>query len=294
MAGRQLGTYLCLAAAAAALSLASVTRAAEVTFNYTDQSAWLNFPDSVCGGTRQSPINVVSDDDDTLLAALEFSSAWDESRDGTLFNAANTVRFSPTVATTTTNTPFGEYTLQQFHFHWGGSDAVGSEHLVEGKAYSGELHFVHRGTSAANAGDAYAVVGVLLEADGSLQLAGSPWEFMLPVARGSNASVSGIVYSDFLPTERGYYHYQGSLTTPLCNEVVLWFLLEEPVRAPAELFRRLRRVEGEDGAPLANNFRAVQPLNGRVVRTGAGGLASAVASLWLTALASLIGFMLGV
>ena len=29
--------------------------------------------------------------------------------------------------------------LQQFHFHWGSSPKSGSEHLMNGKAYAGEV-----------------------------------------------------------------------------------------------------------------------------------------------------------
>ena len=292
MAVRRLVAYLCLAAAA----LLGVARAAEVDFNYADQSAWLNFPGSFCGGMRQSPINVLSNDVqvDRTLTSLAFSSGWDDSRGGTMFNKANTIRFDPSSSiVVTTGTPAGNYALQQFHFHWGPNAAVGSEHLVDGRAYSGELHFVHRKEppGAADAGDAYAVVGVLLEADENLQLAGSSWERLtIPVAPGANASVSGVAYSDFLPAERGYYFYEGSLTTPLCNQVVQWFLLKEPVRAPAALFQRLRMVQTAAGTPLVLNYRETQPLNGRVVRT-AGALSAAMASLWLTAVASLIGLM---
>lgn len=297
MAGRRLVlAYLCLVSAA----LLAGAHAAGVEFNYGDQSAWLNFPNSACGGMRQSPIDVVTGSVtvDSTLTPLQFSPGWDQSRSGTMLNTANTIKFTPSAgaATTTTTTPAGEYALQQFHFHWGRNDGQGSEHLVDGRAYAGELHFVHRRQPAgpADAGDAFAVVGVLLEADGSLSLAGSPWEFMVPVARGSNASVSGIVYSDFLPaaTERDYYFYPGSLTTPLCSEVVQWLLLKEPVRVPAALFRLLRTVQSEAGPVLTFNYRNTQPLNGRLVRTaGALPAAAAVTSLWLLAAAFFFGLL---
>ncbi|KAG8570530.1 hypothetical protein GDO81_011301, partial [Engystomops pustulosus] len=35
------------------------------------------------------------------------------------------------------------YRLNQFHFHWGPTNDAGSEHTVDGKSYSGELHLVH-------------------------------------------------------------------------------------------------------------------------------------------------------
>ena len=37
----------------------------------------------------------------------------------------------------------GSYKLAQFHFHWGSSDAPGSEHLINGERYFAEIHLVH-------------------------------------------------------------------------------------------------------------------------------------------------------
>lgn len=61
------------------------------------------------------------------------------------------------------------YKLQQWHCHWGARDGEGSEHTVDGRAYSGELHLVHWNTSkynsfpeAAGQADGLAVLGVLL------------------------------------------------------------------------------------------------------------------------------------
>lgn len=36
-----------------------------------------------------------------------------------------------------------EYVFWQMHMHWGSSDQWGSEHLLDGHAFSAELHIVH-------------------------------------------------------------------------------------------------------------------------------------------------------
>ncbi|KAL8593390.1 hypothetical protein ACOMHN_067065 [Nucella lapillus] len=36
-----------------------------------------------------------------------------------------------------------DYVLDQFHFHWGSRNDVGSEHLIDGKAFPLEMHMVH-------------------------------------------------------------------------------------------------------------------------------------------------------
>lgn len=42
---------------------------------------------------------------------------------------------------------FGRCQLDQIHAHWGADNTVGSEHLVDDCAYSGEIHFVHWNTT---------------------------------------------------------------------------------------------------------------------------------------------------
>lgn len=61
------------------------------------------------------------------------------------------------------------YKLEQWHCHWGAANGEGSEHTVDGRAFSGELHLVHWNTSkynsfaeAAGQEDGLAVLGVFL------------------------------------------------------------------------------------------------------------------------------------
>ncbi|VDK26836.1 unnamed protein product, partial [Anisakis simplex] len=61
------------------------------------------------------------------------------------------------------------YKLLQFHAHWGPNQAYGSEHKIDGKPTSAEVHFVFWNTryetvdQAVEKGDGLAVIGVLLK-----------------------------------------------------------------------------------------------------------------------------------
>ena len=145
---------------------------------------------------------------------------------------------------------------------------MGSEHQVDGSTYGGELHFVTRKTTGSNtAGDAFAVLGVLLRSDSS-PISGV-WDKltdMIPREKGDNVLVSGIQPMDMIPTNLSYYYYQGSLTTPGCNEVVQWFLLRNTINVPEEFLQAMRtEVLDADRVVIQENYREPQPLNGRRV-----------------------------
>ena len=263
-------------------------------YSYDDQQAWPNLPNSYCGGNRQSPINVIirnlEGPQDLLLEELLMEN-WDVGFDGEWENNGHSLKFTPEESTTTIETYLGEYELLQFHFHWGVDDNEGSEHQVDGKAYSGELHFVHKITDTSvqqTSGYYYTVVGVLLEADEGIAYEGI-WETLGSTIPEYNTTVnvSGINYIDMLPDDLSYYYYNGSLTTPTCNEIVQWVLLQQPLSVPVEFFERIRTTPTNDGT-LTHNFRNIQALNNRVVyQYSAGGASSAVPIIALL-LASII------
>ena len=48
---------------------------------------------------------------------------------------------------------------------------------------------------------------------------------------------------DHFPADMGrFYRYQGSLTTPGCNEQVAWTVFKDPLRVPRQLLQHLRQV----------------------------------------------------
>jgi carbonic anhydrase len=142
-----------------------------------------------------------------------------------------------------------EYQLKQFHFH------RPSESRVHGKSYDMELHLVH-----ADEGGHLAVVAVLLEHGKESPLVRELWKD-IPKEKEKEALPEAvrINVADLLPADRGYYAFEGSLTTPPCTENVTWFVLKQPVPISADeiaQFSKLYRL----------NARPTQPLYDRIIR----------------------------
>ena len=254
-----------------ALSLGVFTLTTAVEFTYDDQTEWLTFTGSQCGGDRQSPINIDTDDveDDDSLIKLVFTN-YDQQVDGEFENTATNVEFVPDTLDATLTNHLGTYILLQFHLHWGEDDTEGSEHQVDDEQFAAEVHFVHlkQGSSPSDtAGDTFSVVAVLCEARDQA-ITGTVWEKLSPVPTDfeSSITVDDFVYEDLLPTNRDNYQYEGSLTTPLCNETVQWFVLQNTIDIPKDYLDMLRDVErNEEGDLLTFNFRDLQDLNDREV-----------------------------
>jgi carbonic anhydrase len=141
------------------------------------------------------------------------------------------------------------YELKQLHFH------TPAEHLVDGITYPMELHMVH---TLRDRPDRYLVVGILFRE-------GSDNAFVEEILGHAPAEAGArfdgtmqINAQDLLPAVEGYYHYEGSLTTPPYSETVTWLVMKESRQASADQVERLNRIEG-------NNARHIQDLHGRHV-----------------------------
>ena len=254
------------------LCAASCCYAAGATFDYNNQTAWPSLPGSVCGLNRQSPIDIISGDASTTganLINLQLE-GWNMSVNGTLQNTGRTLKFTPLAGGRTEMTNhIGGYTLAQFHLHWGNTTGEGSEHLLNGRRYEAEIHFVHARTrppSTGTEGNAFSVVGVFLHAE-QIPVANTVWEKFMNAPVGQDMNVSGITYDDFLPTDRSYFFYEGSLTTPPCSEVVQWFVMQNSIPIPEEILTQLRALpaDANQTSVQAKNYREPQALNGRQV-----------------------------
>ena len=160
--------------------------------------------------------------------------------------------------------------FDNFHYHWGEKAGCGSEHLVDGKQYDLEIHFVFKKMNNTNptAGDAISVLGIFGQVKNGATIDGI-WKLITPnkvLSCGSAEETSNVAISDLLPTSHDCFHYEGSLTTPGYDEVVQWFVLSESIQVPALYFDQLRSIQDAQGNNITHNFRELQDLNGRIVK----------------------------
>ncbi|KAJ1348482.1 hypothetical protein KIN20_003789 [Parelaphostrongylus tenuis] len=162
------------------------------------------------------------------------------------------------------------YKLVQFHFHWSQHDHHGSEHKIGGLHYPAELHLVHvredlELEDAMRRPDGVAVVGVFIVIghDGSSIAAFSP-TFDRLLYPGNHSEVTSFRVRTLLPAHtEAFYRYVGSLTTPDCNEAVIWTVLADPISITRSQIKQMRQLHSSDNSPLLHNTRPIQPLNGR-------------------------------
>lgn len=143
----------------------------------------------------------------------------------------------------------GQYQLKQFHFH------RPSEETIHGKASDMVAHLVH-----ADAEGHLAVVAVLLERGKENALIRELWK-NIPKEKGKETLRGDVKINvaDLLPKDRGYYTFEGSLTTPPCSEGVTWFVLKQRVPISADEVAAFSKV-------YPHNARPTQPLHERTVK----------------------------
>ncbi|KNA04143.1 hypothetical protein SOVF_202430 [Spinacia oleracea] len=152
------------------------------------------------------------------------------------------------------------YKLKQMHWH------TPSEHRLNGVQYAAELHQVH----AADDGKR-AVVGVFFKygkPDPVLTMLKPELDELAkePCQRKERKVDIPMFDSSFLKRwPRKYYRYPGSLTTPPCDENVIWNVLSKVKTISKDQVEALKAPLCE--AYKIKNARPTQPLNGRKVQT---------------------------
>lgn len=197
-----------------------------------------------CGnGTRQSPIDL-RDGLQVTLDPVQFD--YRPSRFGVVDNG-HTVQAK--LAPGNVIEVMGRrFELQHVEFH------RPSEVRIAGRQFEMDLHLVHK-----DADGKLAVVAIPVERGAAQPAVQAVWN-NLPLEKGEEQSAQvALDPAQLLPAERGYFTYMGSMTTPPCNEGVLWMVMKSPLplsEPQIGLFARLYPM----------NARPVQSASGRMIK----------------------------
>ncbi|NWZ69825.1 CAH15 anhydrase, partial [Acrocephalus arundinaceus] len=267
-----------------------------------------------CKGGRQSPVNIVTRNvvHDKSLQPLKFEGYDVKDADKWTLGICSSplkqfVFFSPVKVTLSASPKIGggglrrKYKAVEFHLHWGvpgePQNIPGSEHSIDGEKYPMELHIVHIRedvsdvTEAKKTPDGLAVLAFFVKADEENKNYATLLSELENIKyKGNSVRVDALPLSYLLPPEEDlgrYYRYEGSLTSPDCYEGVIWTVFEKPVELSLPQLSQFEALcfGGKNSTAMTENFRPVQPLNGRTVLWSGAGITLPTAKLLLLPLA---------
>lgn len=202
--------------------------------DYDDQADW-----EFTSGKMQSPIDILGDKTEKM----------------TPDNGTITLDYSKDITSVENNghsiqvTGGGQaiingrnFELSQFHFH------AESEHTVDGEHYPIEAHFVNMSQDGR-----IAVIGVFFT-EGTENKGFQ--EVLDDVNKEKPEPIKNL--NDMIPTNKSYYHYLGSLTTPPLTENVEWYVMKNNIEVSPEQIESFKKL-------YSHNNRDIQPLNGRAI-----------------------------
>ncbi|XP_068987560.1 carbonic anhydrase 6-like isoform X1 [Bombus flavifrons] len=241
-------------------------------WSYSGDHGPEHWPGLCTTGKRQSPINIATEDIvKTDLGPLKFI-RYNTGFNGKITNNGHSVQirlYGAPIHLEGANLP-STYILEQLHFHWP------AEHTINGVRDALELHFVHYDEQYGNANMAsqhkngIAVVATLFELNSDDNLDIMPILEAVELvsnAVGKTTALMGtkIIPYRFLPKNHTtYYHYDGSLTTPGCQEIVMWYILADKLTLSEQQLSIFRSV-GTNNGTLIFNHRPTQSVGERTV-----------------------------
>ncbi len=230
---------------------------------YADQTAWTgSCPKGLDPGNymqRQSPIalDLAAFKTRSGDIALNYAEA-----DAKLVDNGHTVQVSFPDGSQTLTFEENTYTLRQFHMH------RLSEHVVTAgsgqRRYAMEVHFVHTRPALGPDDKSTAVaLGFFVEEGAENTELERLWSHV-PEDLGSD-DVWQINIGNMIPRGSEYLVYEGSLTTPPCDEIVTHAVATTPMTMSAgqikrfsDLYARNNRVLQPQGDATVRRFRAAR------------------------------------
>jgi carbonic anhydrase len=249
-----------------------VAHAASGTYDYLEAgNDWAeNF--EFCGGDKQSPINLPVDGHrDNIGKAKEAPDMhWSTNYANLLNVQILPVGEGPHYHTYKVSMPdqgdmlFTDwegqehrYSLEQFHYH------TPSEHRYDGEQRPLELHFVHYGyDQQGKTAKSLAVISVSFQVNDHCETPSDLLEAFLDegqtnINEGVDISVDN--FNTMINSLKAgkFWAYEGSLTTPTCDEIVNWIVVEEVQNATSGQIEAFARKTSGDHY-LDGNAREVQ------------------------------------
>ncbi|XP_013007785.2 carbonic anhydrase 4 isoform X1 [Cavia porcellus] len=233
-----------------------------------------------CQKSQQSPIDIVTNKArlDYNLGDFSFS-GYDKKHSRLVQNNGHSVMVSLEPDVTINGGGLATlYQATQLHLHWSEDLNNGSEHALDGERFAMEMHIVHQKGiegGAQNAKDQIAVLAFLVEEgsehnDGFRVLVEALDKIPKP---GMNVTMEASSLTDLLPLEdklKHYFRYQGSLTTPTCDETVVWTVFKERIQLHKDqilAFSQKLYYDEEQKLKMTDNVRPLQQLGDRLVYT---------------------------
>ncbi|KAI9562922.1 alpha-carbonic anhydrase [Daphnia sinensis] len=169
----------------------------------------------------------------------------------------------------------GRYYFEQLHFHWG-EGSRGSEHKIDGQQYAAELHIVHYNAKYENFMEAsgeeggVAALAILIELqarDNKVFRHLQQFEAIIdPTENDSDKLDVPFPLDDLLPdSTESFFRYNGSLTTPVFTEGVIWTIFDTPIAISKGQLAKFRSLLDKEGNRIKENVREIQELNDREV-----------------------------
>lgn len=240
-------------------------------WEYWGKNGPKSWPGICTTGKKQSPINIVTDNViRTDLGALKFD-RYDFAFSSMLINNGHTIQIKlhgVPIHLSGGSLP-SVYVMEQMHFHWS------AEHTVDGFRDPLELHLVHYDTEYANISEAaqhkngIAVIAVLFEFQNDnpdlIPILEATKRVSHWVGKSMASIRSKLIPLLLLPKDHTtYYRYEGSLTTPECQESVIWFIMTEKLPISEAQVNVFKQVQSNNGT-LKFNYRPEQELGDRQV-----------------------------
>lgn len=225
-----------------------VTDKCEPKFTYDDGPLGPSHWEGVCNtGHSQSPVDVTKSEKMPIppLAPLLMSY---QPADLDMVNACNQytikVRFPDNQWLKVARKP---YRLSEIDFHEPGEVAV------NGKRPQMSLQLIHLSPEAS-----FLIVEVPIVEGKENPVIKTLWKNIPKPGKEQVTQDVKINAMDLLPADHGFYLFRGSLTNPVCNEGVLWYVMKNPIEMSAAQIAQYKEH-------YHNTARPLQPLGERPV-----------------------------